>query len=388
MKILHCCLANFYIDNYGYQENIFAKIHKQQGNEVKIIASTETYLENKKIGYIKASSYYTRDNVPITRLAYWNFIPFSIVKKLRLYRGLKQELNLFEPDIIFVHGCQFLSLSTVVSYVKKNKCKLYVDCHSDFINSAKNWISKNILHKLIYRLSIKGAINYVDKFYGTLPLRCEFLHKVYKVPKDKIHLLPFGVDDSDLNFKLFPKIKKDIRKELNIEDDEILLITGGKIDRRKNIHELLHAFVRIKEIEPDLPLKLLIFGTPVPEMKEELKFYKKNPNIRFVNWLSSSEVKKYLIASDLALFPGTHSVLWEESIGLGLPCIFKKWDGMEHLDLGGNCVFLNEGNSKEITQVLTRIIKNKASFTELKKNSELKGPKKFIYSEISRKAIS
>ena len=22
MKILHCCLANFYIDNYGYQENI------------------------------------------------------------------------------------------------------------------------------------------------------------------------------------------------------------------------------------------------------------------------------------------------------------------------------------------------------------------------------
>ena len=24
MRILHCCLAAFYIDNYGYQENIFS----------------------------------------------------------------------------------------------------------------------------------------------------------------------------------------------------------------------------------------------------------------------------------------------------------------------------------------------------------------------------
>ena len=388
MKILHCCLAAFYIDDFGYQENILPKFHKIQGNEVKIIASTETYLANKELGYVKPESYFTSDNIPITRLAYWKFIPFFIVKKLRLYKGIKQELSSFQPDVIFLHDCQFLSLGTVVNYVKKNKCKLYVDCHTDFINSGKNWVSKNILHKLIYRLSIKGAINYVDKFYGTLPLRSEFLHEVYNIPKSKIHLLPFGVDDSNLDFNLFPEIKKKIKNKLKIGEDEILLISGGKIDRRKNIHELLNAFVKIKEIEPDLPLKLLIFGSPVPEMQEEIKKYNKNTNIIFVNWLSSSEVKNYLIASDLVLFPGTHSVLWEEAIGLGLPCVFKKWDGMGHLDLGGNCAFLNKGNSEEITQVLMEIIKNKASFADLKRNAELKGPKMFIYSKISKKAIS
>lgn len=34
--------------------------------------------------------------------------------------------------------------------------------------------------------------------------------------------------------------------------------------------------------------------------------------------------------SDLGIFPGTHSVLWEACAN-GLPCIFKHWDGIEHV---------------------------------------------------------
>ena len=70
MKILHCCLANFYIDNYGYQENILPKMHQLQGHDVQIIASTETYIENKKLGYIEAKSYFTPENILITRIPY------------------------------------------------------------------------------------------------------------------------------------------------------------------------------------------------------------------------------------------------------------------------------------------------------------------------------
>ena len=64
MKILHCCLAAFYIDDYGYQENILPKIHKKQGHQVEILASTETYLNNSELGYIKPKSYRTKDNIP------------------------------------------------------------------------------------------------------------------------------------------------------------------------------------------------------------------------------------------------------------------------------------------------------------------------------------
>ncbi len=46
MEILHLCLGNYFVDGYGYQENIITKMHKRQGHEVLIVASTETIVDN------------------------------------------------------------------------------------------------------------------------------------------------------------------------------------------------------------------------------------------------------------------------------------------------------------------------------------------------------
>src|SRR5690554_2466439 len=118
MRILHVCLSNFYIDNYGYQENILPKMHKLQGHEVKILASTETFIENSKLGYVDPSSYVTEYGVPITRIPYTNILPHAIAKKIRKYKGVKKTLYSFKPDVLFIHGGQFVSMKEIVSYVK------------------------------------------------------------------------------------------------------------------------------------------------------------------------------------------------------------------------------------------------------------------------------
>lgn len=43
MRVLHICLANFYIDNHSYQENMITKYHKLLGLEVEIIASLVSF---------------------------------------------------------------------------------------------------------------------------------------------------------------------------------------------------------------------------------------------------------------------------------------------------------------------------------------------------------
>lgn len=101
MKIIHCCLASYYIDNHSYQENILPKIHKQLGYDVKIVASTETWIDNKNLGYVKSSSYKNEDSIPVTRIDYVKWLPHAISKKLRIYNGLSKILNDFKPDIIF-----------------------------------------------------------------------------------------------------------------------------------------------------------------------------------------------------------------------------------------------------------------------------------------------
>ena len=70
MKILHCCLACFYIDDYSYQENILPKFHKIQGHDVKILASTETYIDNKVLGNTVSGTYYNEDGIEVTRINY------------------------------------------------------------------------------------------------------------------------------------------------------------------------------------------------------------------------------------------------------------------------------------------------------------------------------
>jgi hypothetical protein len=122
-------------------------------------------------------------------------------------------------------------------------------------------------------------------------------------------------------------------------------------------------------------------------MKKILEKYKNFKNIIQLGWLNNNQIYETLLSSNFCLFPGTHSVLWEQAIGIGLPCAFKRWHGMEHVDVGGNCVFFEEGTINEITEVIKKIIYSKKYFEKINFNALTYGPINFSYSEISKKAI-
>ena len=81
MKVLHLCLSAFYIDGYGYQENILPRMHKKLGHDVLIVASTETYIDNMNLGYIESRNYVNEDGIPVHRIPYSKYIPARIVHK-------------------------------------------------------------------------------------------------------------------------------------------------------------------------------------------------------------------------------------------------------------------------------------------------------------------
>ena len=387
MKILHCCLAAFYIDGYGYQENILPKMHKLQGHDVKIIASTETYVDNKKLGYVDPKNYLNEDGIPVSRIPYNNnlLLPSKIVRKLRLYKNLKEELIEFMPDVIFLHDTQFLSIKEIIIYVKENpQVKIFSDCHTDYLNSARTWLSKNILHKIIYRYCTYIVEPYTTQFYGTLPIRNLFLEKVYKIPKEKISLLELGADDSSYDFSNKETIRKRVRKDLKIKNDEFVIITGGKLDRRKNIHLLMEAVSQLSGKK----IKMIVFGIPNDEMENEINKLAERENILFLGWLTPEKVYEYLFAADLAFFPGTHSVAWEQSVGVGLPAVFKKWENIQHVDVGGNCLFLNDINIDELKKIILKIASNDELYLKMKNVAMTKGVRQFTYSEIAKRAIS
>lgn len=383
MRILHCCLSNFYIDNYGYQENILPKMHKLQGHEVAILASTETFVENSKLGYIEPSSYITEYGVPITRIPYSSLVPHAVAKKIRKYKGVKDMLYSFKPDILFIHGGQFVSMIEIVSYAKKHpNVRIYIDNHADYINSGTNWVSMKVLHGIIYKWAMKLVEPYTQKFYGVLPVRVDFLKEVYNTPADKTELLVLGIDDSNIDFENRENIRDSVRDRLDIDKESFVIITGGKIDRRKNIHLLMQA---INEID-NHNIKLIVFGKPNDEMKAEIEELSKNNKTTNLGWITPEEANDYFFASDLACFPGTHSVLWEQAVGLGLPAIFKRWDGIEHIDIDGNCILLDEVTTDTLKESILKIYNDKDLYQSMQ-NAAKEGIKIFSYYDIAKRAI-
>ena len=385
MKILHCCLANFYVDGYGYQENVLPRAHKRQGHDVAILASTETYVDNKELGYVEPRRYATEDGIPITRLEYSRGIPHKLAAKLRFYRGLPEALEQFSPDIIFMHDCQFLGIHHVVKYAERHHAvRIFVDCHTDYFNSARTWVSKHLLHGIIYKYCAGLIEPHVEKFYGVLPARVDFLREAYGLPAEKIELLVLGADDELIQWDRADEIRSSVRTRLGVEDGDLLLLCGGKIDRRKNIHTLMRAVNRISR--PDI--KLVIFGTPNEDMAAEFSELSESQYVHAVGWIEPAAAYDYLLAADLAVFPGTHSVLWEQSVGTGCPCIFRRWEGIEHLDVGGNCHFFETGEQDEIERMILEIRSDPRLLADMKAAATERGIREFSYSEIAKRAIA
>ncbi|MGM0792395.1 MAG: glycosyltransferase [Bacillota bacterium] len=383
MKIVQICLCGSYNPKMGYQDNILPKYYAKMGFEC--VTVTSQYYKDK--GEIKRDTTYRRQlnkNIELVRLPNKYSLSYRGNRFLRLFSGLYKFLKEEKPDIIFLHNFQFLSIRDVVRYCKENKnVKVYADSHTDYVNSATNWLSKNILHKIIWYQCAKQIEPYVIKFWGVTEQRCNFLNEVYKIPNEKCDLLVMGADDEKIRFEKKDEIRKSIREELSIANDDFVVITGGKIDKHKNIHLLINAFKNLENNK----IKLIIFGTIEEEIKCSISSALNNSNIKFIGWIDADKVYDYFLASDLGVFPGTHSVLWEQAVGTGLPCVFKRWDGMQHVDVGGNCTFIENINEKSIMEKILCLYRNKTKYENMKMKARDIGVNRFSYYEIAKRSI-
>ncbi len=379
MKILHIMLGNFYIDNYSYQENYLPKYHKDQGHDVEIIASLFTFDENGKGTWLpKASKYSSEYGIPVTRL---DFKKIKTARRLRYYIGLEEELERIAPELIFIHGVQFRDIRIVADYCKKHpEVVVYADNHADFSNSATNWVSKHILHHIIWRRCAQIINPYVKKFYGVLPARVDFLVNEYKLPKEKVELLVMGADDELVESAAAPAVRQNIRKKYGLAEDDIVIMTGGKIDAFKT--QTLLLMEAVHKIE-NPKVKLVVFGSVTPELKDKVDDLVDGNKVRYIGWVQAKDSYQHFAACDLAVFPGRHSVFWEQVVAQGIPMLVKRWAGTTHVNVCDNVLFLEQDSIEEIYQKTKDILANYKQY----KTAAKEASKHFLYSKIAKRSI-
>ena len=103
--------------------------------------------------------------------------------------------------------------------------------------------------------------------------------------------------------------------------------------------------------------------------------------------MQSEKTYDYWSAADLVIFPGRHSVFWEQVAGMGIPMICKYWRGTTHVDVGGNVIFLKEDSVKEMQGIIEKVISNPSLYLKMKQSAQSEGKERFSYKEIAKRAI-
>lgn len=385
MKIVHVIIGSgFFNENYAYQDNTLPKYHRKEGHEVTIIAPVYSGID-KSTGKVLLSPVgvsFLKDGIKLIRLEPdW---PHPITEHVHLYHGMAAVVEKEAPDLIFAHAISSLNYRFFVRYKHLHpEVKIVFDNHADWVNSCHNFLSRNYSRYVLRPFLAKELVKISDFFYGVTPARCDFLHEMYDIPTNKIHLLPLGADDDEMHFEDKEEIRVEVRKQYGIADDEFLIVTGGKIDPLKNIHVLAEAVKRCK-IEK---IKILIFGSIREDMKEIFDNLSSD-KVQYVGWVPSNEVYRYFYAADVVMFPGLHSVLWEQAVASQVPCAFSRIKGFEHIDIGGNCVLMEGKNVDYYQPLLERLYNDKSYYGGLYDNAHSEKTRQFLYSQIAKKVIT
>lgn len=379
MKVLNIAMRATFTEGYTYQDNLLTEYQHKLGHEVIILTTTQCRGADGKISSVPPCDIVMSNGVRLIRI-----LPGNRYKQIIGYNGaIGDIIKDLKPDLIFIHGLSNLIPHQAILYKKKNKDTILVaDNHQDSFNSKTNGFPFSQL-LFIWRTCWRRWSKYFNHIYGTTSWRRDFAVEYFGIPKDKVDVLMMGADTDK-----FPdnpnSVRKSIRKDLGISEFDTVFIHGGKMNKNKKTIESIQAFKRLLRDN----LKLILFGSISEDIKET--FFDEISgisNIIYLGYINSNICHRYFYASDIALFPGLHSVLWEESVACGLPGIYGKYSENDHINICGNCVQLNQSaNQLDIANAMQKLIEDKEYFNKMKLAAG-EASRYFSYTDIALKSM-
>ena len=382
MKIVHVCISAPWDEKYAYQENLLPRYHRLMGYDVTIIAPVFTKIGDYGGNRAPAGESCLSDGTKLIRLNP-QIDNRKFLSHIPSVRGLKKAIINELPDLLFLHDVCCFDYRCIPSIKKEfPRLKIVADNHGDYVNSLHSPLTR-FLHKKVYRhLLISKLRPVVEWFYGVTPSRCTFLHEVYGIPESKIKLLVMGADDDKMMLDQREQLRNEVRIRYGINEKDFLIVTGGKIDRLKNIHILAHAVNSLHRNN----VKLLVFGKINEDMRPLFDAEKSN-NIFTIGWVNSDKVYELFYAADLIVFPGLHSVLWEQAVASKTPCAFSKIDGFEHVDTNNNCILMEGKSADYYANMLAELLDDPNKYNTLKVNANSSKLNIFYYSRIAMQVL-
>lgn len=252
----------------------------------------------------------------------------------------------FSFDIINFH--QPFSAFGVIRSSASQKIKKIYTCHSLSFEEfqSRNPKPRNIIKKVLYSFNIeirrfieKKALNSSIRIIVLSRFTQEKLQRIYKIPVEKITIIPGGVDLE----RFHPTADRTkVRQRLNIPKERMILLTVRDLEPRMGLQNLIYA---VKKIRLKLPDICLVLGGKGP-LERDLKLLTRKLGvedcIRFTGFIPEAELPDYYRVADIFVLPTM------ELEGFGLITLEALASGVPVLGtpVGGTVEILSELDSK------------------------------------------
>lgn len=262
-------------------------------------------------------------------------------------KKVKHDYDISSFDLVLIENVP----NYVLPLYKNFGNKIILHSHNDFLNSNTKK-GKEILNKCkkIITVSdhVKSKIQAIDIYY-----------------KD-IYTLINGVDHELFNPSKFDK--KSIRKNLKLNDNDVVLFYSGRLVPEKGIKELIICFIGLKKKFSNL--KLLIAGSSffgnnlkktsyIKELECICKDYQND--IIFTGYVDYNKMPEVYMAADIQVIPSIIddscplSVI--EGICMGLPQVATISGGIPELVTNKQSILVNRDNlEKELYDALEKLL--------------------------------
>lgn len=368
MKIVH--IMNWYMPNMGYQENFLPSEQKKLGHDVEIITSNiapsfmDTVIDRKyEVGIFEDNG------IKIHRLP---TIEFKWTYDL-IIKGLKEKIAELKPDIVQSHGFYYIPTIESILYSKKLGYKLFIDDHSNSIYFNSSTLKRKLYLKSYFFLIRNFYKLYENRVSYWMPVNIDsenILKSKLNIDNNKMSIFPLGAN-TEL-FKKSTNLKKIGKKKLGINEDDLLIITTGKLNNQKKIELLIKAFANMHSERT----KLLILGSGSTEYIEKIinlvKTLKIKHKVIFKDFVPNNELPLYYNTADIGIWPGSCSITIIEALATGLSIIIPKEElAYKILFENDAAIGFEKGNISSLSKKISKL-KNDKEYREYLSQNGLK----------------
>ncbi len=366
MRVLH--LGKYFYPERGGIENYtlaLAKEAKKAGNEVFVIVSNTTrrFIHEKIMGIevFRLPRIFHFLRLPVT------VSPISLVRKIK-------------PDIIHLHVPNpWFELNLFLYYIFSKNLKIIVTYHSDVV-----WYTQfHFLGECMRRLYLIPLLKFSKKIVATSKNYAEY-SPVLKWVKDKIVIIPLGVDEKIFRPRKVKKIKKHV------------LLFVGRLVPYKGVEHLLKAAKILSEKRRDFILLIVGNGKLKRKLEKITKKLSIERFVKFVGGVSEEDVIKYYNLCDIFILPSVHrseafGISQLEAMACGKPVISTNIKGSavpwvnQHMRTG---IVVEPKNPKALSDAILLLLRSERMRKIMGKNARLRVLKYFTTSKMLRKTLS